>query len=103
MTSVKGVDNRINTLIQRKVLKKGFFNYGQDMVMVFSTPVVDCLDKRDLQKGEGSRAPQDPLATTMPLTNKQTRKIKYTCEAGYMYMNLSFLVYFYCSKSIKVI
>ena len=46
--------------------------------------------------------------------------IKYTCDRGYMYMDLSFLVYFplsnlklylilvfvmffYCSKSIKVI
>ena len=51
---------------------------------------------------------------------KQTRTPKYTCDTGYMYMDLSFLVYFplsnlkrylifvfvvffYCSKSIKVI
>ena len=27
-------------------------------------------------------------------TNKQTRTIKYTCDTGYMYMDLSFLVYF---------
>jgi len=53
-------------------------------------------------------------------TNKQTRTIKYTCDTGYMYRDLSFLVYFplsnlklylilvfvmffYRSKSIKVI
>ena len=52
--------------------------------------------------------------------NKQARTIKYTCDTGYMCMDLSFLVYFplsnfklylilvfvmffYCSKSIKVI
>ena len=56
----------------------------------------------------------------LPFTNKQTRTIKYTCDTGYMYMDLSFLVYFplsnlkiylilefvmlfHCSKSIKVI
>ena len=62
----------------------------------------------------------------LPFTNKQTNKqtgTKYTCDTGYMYMDLSFLVYFplsnlihlklylilvavmffYCSESIKVI
>ena len=51
---------------------------------------------------------------------KQTRTIKYTCDTGYMYIDLSFLAYFplsnlklylilvfimfsCCSKSIKVI
>ena len=30
----------------------------------------------------------------LPFTNKQTRTFKYTCDTGYMYMDLSFLVYF---------
>jgi len=34
-------------------------HYGQDIVMVFSPPVVGCLLKKGLQKG-GSRTPQDP-------------------------------------------
>ena len=39
--------------------KQGLFNYGQDIVMTFSPPVVGCVVKKGLQKG-GSRAPQDP-------------------------------------------
>ena len=39
--------------------KAGAFNYGQDIVMAFSPPVVGCLVKKGLQKG-GSRALQDP-------------------------------------------
>ena len=39
--------------------KQGLFNYGQDIVMAFSPPVVGCLVKKGLQKG-GSRAHQDP-------------------------------------------
>ena len=35
--------------------KQGLFNYGQDIVMAFSPPVVGCL----VAKG-GSQAPQDP-------------------------------------------
>ena len=35
MTSGKGVGDLINTLIQKKVLKKGLFNYGQDIVIIF--------------------------------------------------------------------
>ena len=67
MTNGKGVDDFINTLIPKKVLKKGLFNYGQDIVMAFSSPVVGCLVKKCLQKG-GSRAPQDlPLATPMKI------------------------------------
>ena len=31
-------------------------HYGQDIVMAFSPPVVGCLVKKSLQKGEGSRA-----------------------------------------------
>ena len=53
-----GVDDLINTLI-KKSLKKGLFNYRQDIVMAFSPPFVCCLVKKGLQKG-GSRAPQDP-------------------------------------------
>ena len=40
MTSGKGADDLINTLIKKKVKKKGLFNYGQDIVMAFSPPVV---------------------------------------------------------------
>ena len=41
MTSGKGVDDLINTLIKKKSLKKkGLFNYGQDIVMAFSPPVL---------------------------------------------------------------
>ena len=58
MTSGKGIDDFINTLIQKKVLKQGLF-YGQDLVMAFSPAVVGCLVKKGLQKG-GPRAPQDP-------------------------------------------
>ena len=60
MTSGKGVDDLLNTLIKKKVVKKELFNYGQDIVMAFSLPVVGCLVKKGLQKG-GSRAPQEPL------------------------------------------
>ena len=42
MTSGKGVDDFINTLIK---------NYGQDIVMAFSPPLVGCLVKKGLQKG----------------------------------------------------
>ena len=41
------------------VSKKGLFNYGQEIVMAFSPPVVVCLVKKGLQKG-GSQTPQDP-------------------------------------------
>ena len=30
--------------------KQGLFNYGQDIVMAFSPPVVGCLVKKGLQK-----------------------------------------------------
>ena len=43
----------------KKVLEKGLSNYGQDIVMAFSPPVVGCLVKKGFQKG-GSRAPHDP-------------------------------------------
>ena len=45
--------------LKKKVLKKGLFNYGQDIIMAFLPPVVGCLVKKGLQKG-GSWAPQDP-------------------------------------------
>ena len=35
MTSGKGVDDLINTLIQKQSLRKGLFNNGQDIVMAF--------------------------------------------------------------------
>ena len=35
----------------KKVLKNKLFNYGQDIVMAFSPPVVGCLVKKGLQKG----------------------------------------------------
>ena len=34
------------------------------------------------------------LIELLPFTNKQSRTIKYTCDAGYRYMDLSFLVFF---------
>ena len=51
MTSGKGVDDLINTLIKKKVLKKGLFNHGQDIVIAFSPPVVGCFVKKGFQKG----------------------------------------------------
>ena len=42
-----------------KVSKKGLFNYGQEIVMAFSPPVVGCLVKK-VCKRRGSEAPQDP-------------------------------------------
>ena len=56
MTSGKGVDDLINTLIKKKVLKKGLFNHGQDIVMAFSPPVVGCLVKKRLANGGGGRS-----------------------------------------------
>ena len=59
------VDLHAVLLIQTKVLKKGPFNYRQDIVMAFSPPVLGCLVKRGLQKRR-SRAPQDhPVATPL--------------------------------------
>ena len=49
----------------KKSLKKGPFNYGQDIVMAFSPPVVGCLVKKDLQKGGGHGHPRTPLATPL--------------------------------------
>ena len=58
MTSGKDVDDLINTLIKKKT-KKGLFNYGQDIVMAFSPPVVGCLVKKGLKKG-GQGHPRTP-------------------------------------------
>ena len=74
MTSGKGVDDLINTLIKKKVLKKGLFNHGQDIVIAFSPPVVvGCLVKKGLQKG-GHGHPRTPLATPMFLGYRAQRK-----------------------------
>ena len=43
----------------KKSLKKGLFNYGQDIVMAFSPPVLGCLVKKSLQKG-GHGHPRTP-------------------------------------------
>ena len=61
MTSDKGVDDFINTLIKKKVLKKGLLNYGQYIVMAFSPPVVGCF----LGKGGGHGHHRTLLATPM--------------------------------------
>ena len=50
------VDLHVVFLILKKSLKKGPFNYGQDIVMAFSPSVVGCLVKKGLQK-MGSWAP----------------------------------------------
>ena len=42
--------------------KQGLFNYGQDIVMAFSPPVVGCLVKKGLQKGGGGHGhPRGPF------------------------------------------
>ena len=38
----------------------------------------------------------------LPFTNKQTGTIKFTCDTGYMYMDLSSLVYFTLSNLIHL-
>ena len=58
MTSGKGVDDRINTLIKKK--EEELFNYGQDIVTAFSPPVVGCLVKNGLKRG-GQGNPWTPL------------------------------------------
>ena len=58
MTSGKGVDGLLN--FDLKKVKKGLFNYGQNIVMAFSPPVVSCLVKKGLQEEGGSRAPRNP-------------------------------------------
>ena len=56
--------------------KPGLFNYGQDIVMAFSPPVVGCLVKKGLQKG-GSRAPEDPPGYALA---KNGSKITMNCK-----------------------
>ena len=53
--------------IEKKVLKKGPFNYGQDTVIAFSAPIVGCLVKKGLQKKGGQGHPRTPLATPLRL------------------------------------
>ena len=65
MTSGKGVDDLINTLIKKKLKKKGLFNYGQGIVMAVSPPVVGCLVKKGLQKRGHGHPRTPPLATPM--------------------------------------
>ena len=60
MTSGKGVDDLINTLTKKKFNKKGLFNYGQDIVVAFSPPVVCCLVKKGLRKGGYGHARTPP-------------------------------------------
>ena len=38
-------------------MSKLLFNYGQDIVMAFSPPVVGCLVKKGLQKGRSEAPP----------------------------------------------
>ena len=57
--------------------KQELFNYGQDIVMAFSPPVVGCLVKKCLQKGR-SRAPQDPPLPVYAL--EKARLIKHCKE-----------------------
>ena len=50
----------------KKKFKKRLFNYGQDIVMAFSSPVVGCLVKKRLAKGGGGHGhPRIPLATPL--------------------------------------
>jgi len=47
MTKVQADKSRWRKYFDSKqILKKGFFNYGEDVVMAFSTPVVGCLVKK---------------------------------------------------------
>ena len=57
MTSGKGINDLIITLIKKKVLQKGLFNYGQDIVMAFSPTVVACLVKKRLAKAGVTSTP----------------------------------------------
>ena len=52
-------------------LKKSLKNYGQDIVMAFSPPVVGCLVKKGLQKGEVTSTPGPPLATPLAAYNRK--------------------------------
>ena len=47
------------------VSKQGLFNYGQDIVMAFSPPVVGCLVKKKLATGGVTDTPGPPLATPL--------------------------------------
>ena len=51
-------------IIQRRGVTLCQSEGSHQIVMLFSPPVVGCLLKKGLQK-EGTRAPQDPLATPL--------------------------------------
>ena len=74
MTSDKGVDDFINTLIKKKVLKKGLLNYGQYIVMAFSPPLVGCLVKKNLQKGGHGQHRTPSLGTPMNASLEALRR-----------------------------
>ena len=60
LTTDRGVARIFQRGVGYTVSKGGYppdCHYGQDIVMTFSPPVVDCLVKKGLQKGGGSRAP----------------------------------------------
>ena len=59
MCQSEGTHQIVMSIQKKKVLKKGLFNYCQDIVMAFPPPVVGCLVVKGLQKG-GSQPPQDP-------------------------------------------
>ena len=50
-----------------EVNPKSFKNYGQDIVMAFSPPVVGCLVKKGLQKGGGHGQPRTPPGYALDL------------------------------------
>ena len=49
--------------------KLGHFNYGQDIVIAFSPPVVGCLVKKGLQKGGVTGTPGPPSGYALDLQN----------------------------------
>ena len=89
MTSGKGVDDLINTLIKKKFLKKGLFNYGQDIFMAFSPPIVGCLVNKGLQKG-AHRHPRTPLAVAMHLYSSHYCKMNMSLTGTYYFLGLGF-------------
>ena len=88
----------VATIFQRAghtVSKQGLFNYGQDIVMAFSPPVVGCLVKKACKKG-GHELPRTPLATpledtiqTRELTEVRRRMTESFLKGGHLR--------FYCS------
>ena len=101
------VDLHAVFFIKKKVLKKGPFNYGQDIVMAFSPPVVGCLVKKDLQRGVTGPL-RTPLATPPKVEVKEARekngegckkiKAKHYPEYYYYYCCLLFCMCLKVSK-----